>query len=141
MQKKYDKMARKLNIERQRQKREVKRKIKIVSQKVQILAYAHAQKQKSCLIIRLVGKYALIVAKLILAILMLINRKQCKKEELVTNPFFSLLLAFFKVVKQNRPETRRAYHLHKPSGYRNLKHKHNTIKFDVVGERSATKYN
>ena len=35
---------------------------------------------------------------------------------------------------------RTAYHLHKPSGWKSCARIYKTIKFDLVGKRTATKY-
>ena len=63
-------MGKKIEYKKQREKRKVERKIKIDSQKSLNFGLSACSKTKKLLNhIRLVGKYALIVAKLILAIL------------------------------------------------------------------------
>ena len=82
MQKKYDKMGKKIEYKKAglNIKREVERKIKTDSQKSPHFGLCACSKTKKLLNhIRLVGKYALIVAKLILATLMLINQKPVQK--------------------------------------------------------------
>ena len=82
MQKKYYKMGKKIEYKKAglNIKREVERKIKRDSQKSPNFGLWACSKTKKLLNhIRLVGKYALIVAKLILATLMLINQNPVQK--------------------------------------------------------------